>query len=271
VSFTPFFLKVPDGERFCIHHPAASAEPRGLIVYLHPFAEEMNKARRMAALQSRAFADAGFSVLQLDLKGCGDSSGDFADATWSGWIDDAVAAAHWLRDQGRAPLWFWGLRTGALLATAAAVRSEQPASLILWNPVLSGSQFLSQFLRLKVAAHLGSGARGGTVTDYRDELSAGRPVDVAGYTVSPALATGLAGAELEALAADCAPRAIRWIETSSSPELSPVVRRCANALTPRCPDLRVVSVAGPAFWQTAEIETVPGLITASVGEIVAAS
>jgi uncharacterized protein len=66
----PFFLAAttPEGgQRFCLWHPAqglaAGQAPRGLILYIHPFAEEMNKARRMAALQSRAFAKEGFEVL----------------------------------------------------------------------------------------------------------------------------------------------------------------------------------------------------------------
>ena len=65
----PLFLQVklgPLGRRFALHHRPAGP-PRGLVVYVHPFAEEMNKSRRMAALQSRALAEAGFAVLQLDL------------------------------------------------------------------------------------------------------------------------------------------------------------------------------------------------------------
>ena len=51
----PFFLPTTDGQRLCIHHsPAGPA--RGAVLYLHPWAEEMNKARRVAALQSRALA-----------------------------------------------------------------------------------------------------------------------------------------------------------------------------------------------------------------------
>ncbi|MCK7493610.1 MAG: alpha/beta hydrolase [Comamonadaceae bacterium] len=77
----------------------------------------MNKSRRMAALQSRALAAAGFAVLRVDLLGCGDSAGDFGDATWPRWVDDVVAAARWLRrqhpDAADAPLWLWGLRAGA--------------------------------------------------------------------------------------------------------------------------------------------------------------
>jgi exosortase A-associated hydrolase 2 len=85
--FEPFFVAAARGERFCIFHPAAAAL-RGAIVYLHPFAEEMNKSRRMAALQSRLFAARGFAVLQIDLFGCGDSSGDFGEARWDIWKQD---------------------------------------------------------------------------------------------------------------------------------------------------------------------------------------
>ena len=105
---TAFFLDTqfrPDGRRFCLFH-APQGTPRGWIVHLHPFAEEMNKSRRMAALQSRVFAAAGYGVLRIDLLGCGDSAGDFGDATWQGWVDDLVAACGWVRERDAlAPLW----------------------------------------------------------------------------------------------------------------------------------------------------------------------
>ncbi|WP_229425321.1 hypothetical protein [Massilia sp. Se16.2.3] len=75
-----FFLDTQGGRRFCLYH-APIGECRGALVYVHPFAEEMNRSRRMAALQARALAARGIGVLQLDLHGCGDSVGDFGDAT----------------------------------------------------------------------------------------------------------------------------------------------------------------------------------------------
>ena len=71
-----FFLPADRGARFVLFQPAQRDVSRGTILYVHPFAEEMNKARRMAALQTRAFADAGYDVMRIDLYGCGDSSGD---------------------------------------------------------------------------------------------------------------------------------------------------------------------------------------------------
>ena len=88
MAFEAFFLPAGREQRFCILHGAESGIPvRGALVYVHPFAEEMNKARRMAALQARAMAAAGYAVLQIDLYGCGDSAGDcrLAEACASSW------------------------------------------------------------------------------------------------------------------------------------------------------------------------------------------
>jgi alpha-beta hydrolase superfamily lysophospholipase len=47
----------------------------------------------------------------------------------------------------------WGLRLGALLALdAAPLCDPAPAGFVLWQPVVSGEQFLTQFLRLRVAS-----------------------------------------------------------------------------------------------------------------------
>ncbi len=103
----PFFLEADGGRRFCLYHPPAGPA-RSALLYVHPFAEEMNRARRMAALQARAFAATGHAVLQIDLAGCGDSSGDFGDARWERWQADLALAAAWLRERTDAPLRLWG-------------------------------------------------------------------------------------------------------------------------------------------------------------------
>ena len=47
-----FFLAAEPGERLCIFHPASGGEAGG-VVYVHPFGEEMNKARRMGLHRAR--------------------------------------------------------------------------------------------------------------------------------------------------------------------------------------------------------------------------
>jgi exosortase A-associated hydrolase 2 len=270
VSFTAFVLPAADGQRLCIHHPAAGQTARGAIVYLHPFAEEMNKSRRMAALQSRAMAAAGYEVLQIDLLGCGDSSGDFGDATWAAWLEDAKRAIAWLRQRCSAPLWLWGLRTGALLAAEAARRTREPAGLLLWNPVVSGKQYLQQFLRLKLASEALAGDGKGAMAAMRQSLAAGAGVEVAGYRLSSTLA-----AEIEALELTAGPavRALRWLETSSrsDPTLTPATQACVDRLRRSCADVRALAVNGPAFWQTTEIEEAPELVCATLEELAASA
>ncbi|MBS0507966.1 MAG: hydrolase 2, exosortase A system-associated, partial [Proteobacteria bacterium] len=188
-----FFLPAERGQRFCLYHPAQGGSPRGRVLYLHPFAEELNSTRRMVARQARALAQAGYGVLQMDLLGCGDSSGDFADATWEAWLNDARLAQRWLVEHGGGPLWLWGMRAGALLAVQLAHElqtQQQPCDLLLWQPVASGQQMLQQFLRLHAAGQwLGSGQS--AEASPAQALAQGLAVHIAGYTLSPALAQGL--------------------------------------------------------------------------------
>lgn len=264
-----FFLQADDfagGQRFCLFHRPLGPVVKGGLVFLHPFAEEMNKSRRMAALQSRALALAGYGVLQIDLLGCGDSSGGFSDATWDGWIEDAVLAWRWLRARVEGPLWLWGLRVGCLLATAAAMRVGERSRLLLWQPVTSGKQALQQFLRLSVAGELMSGKDEGGAGALKARLAAGTIVEVAGYRLAPSLAGGLEQAELtySALVEQLA-----WLELSTrdEPSLGATSLRTVERWKAAGCVSRAQVVPGPAFWQTSEIEEVPALLTASVDAV----
>src|SRR6185503_20503781 len=140
-----FHLGTGECTRFCIAtYPRAAA--RGALLYVHPFAEEMNKCRRMAAISSAAFAEQGWLVLQPDLHGCGDSAGDFADATWDGWLDDISLAVAWLRVNAPGPMVLWSLRAGSVLVADWLSRQHASVPLMLWQPVINGRQYLSQFL-----------------------------------------------------------------------------------------------------------------------------
>jgi exosortase A-associated hydrolase 2 len=238
-------------------------------VYVHPFAEEMNKARRMAAIQSRAFAQRGHAVLRMDLLGCGDSAGDFGDATWQAWVQDVQDACalgvrrHQLDWPGEpAPeLWLWGLRAGCLLAVAAAGALTQSSHFVFWQPQVSGKLALQQFLRLKMAASLDGDSRAVTEQVRRD-LAEGRPVEVAGYTVAAALAAGLEQAEL---APPPRPGRARWLELRASEPaaLLPATAAAAQRWQAAGWDVTASVVPGPAFWSTVEVEQAPALVDAT--------
>lgn len=268
----PFFLKAAAGERFCLFHPADGA-CRGSLLYLHPFAEEMNKSRRMAALQARALAAQGIAVLQIDLYGCGDSSGDFADARWDIWLDDAARGRQWLEARLGRPAGLWGLRLGALLALDHAHRAPTPPrELLLWQPVHNGSAFLTQFLRLRMvndmlagaAPAADSAAKTGTAA-LREQLRAGNALEVAGYELAPALADALDGLDLARLV-QLAPSScpVQWFDmvAAEGRALAPPTEKLAAAWRARGAAVAVHAVVGPQFWATQEIAVCPALLDA---------
>lgn len=250
------------GERFCVLTEPAGA-PRGAVLYIHPFAEEMNKSRRMAALAAQAFAEQGWLVLQLDLLGCGDSSGDFADASWAGWLADVDAAWRWLEGRGAQNIRLWALRAGALLLADWVATRGVAAPLLLWQPVLDGRQHLTQFLRLKgVSQMMEESDAKAAIGAVRAEIEAGRAVEVAGYTLAPALVVGLQAARLELPAAYGAPVALLELNAAGG-EPSPGVAALARRWSERGIAVTCAAHAGVAFWQTQEIEISPALLEAS--------
>ena len=262
-SFEPFFLQADCGERFCIFHPAAG-RLRGAVLYLHPFADEMNKSRRMAALQSRALAARGFAVLQLDLFGCGDSSGTFGGASWDIWRQDVALGMQWLRRHVNEAITLWGLRLGALLALDVARQCDPaPSGFVLWQPVLNGEAMLTQFLRLRVASEMLSEGKSKTgVQELRASLASGAMVEIAGYELTQQITAAMDGIRLS----DREPAGkVHWFEVV--PELGralpPAARRIVEDWTQNGARLDVRCVTGQPFWNTVEITECPALIEAT--------
>lgn len=267
-----FHLPVNTGEqgwRFCVLHRPSGDAVRGTVLYAPPWAEEMNKARRMAALQARAFAEAGFATLLPDLFGCGDSAGEFQQARWDHWVDDLRVAALWLRDRlGGLPV-LWGLRSGCLLVSTLAQRLDAgPLRLLLWQPPSQGRTLLTQFLRLHAAGNVLTGAGASPRDGARRALDSGQPVNVAGYELNPLLAEGLGAA---ALLPPPAGSVAHWFEVSMRDQLAllPATEQArADWVAAGC-TVQAEVVRGPAFWQTVEIETVPDLIGRSTAALCA--
>ena len=260
--FEAFFLHAGSGERFCIFHPANGA-PLGSILYVHPFAEEMNKSRRMAAQQARAFRARGYSVLQIDLQGCGDSGGDFGEARWELWHDDLALAAAWLATHADGPVHLWGLRLGALLAADHLRQAPHSfAGLLLWQPVISGTQFMTQFLRFRLGAEMLSGAAAGKGTEQlRAQLAAGAALEIAGYELAPPLASAIERLDLAALAPRNVPA--RWFEVNAEGKPSPGLQRAARAWGASGAEVHLHAVRGEPFWSTVEITECQDLIAAT--------
>lgn len=260
----PFFLRVDGGERFCLFYPPP-ADCRGALLYVHPFAEELNRSRRMAALQARALAALGYGVLQVDLHGCGDSSGDFVDARWGGWKRDLEAAAAWLDARLHQPLTLLGLRLGAALALDFARGSASPpVAIVLWQPVLAGQSCMNQFLRMRIAADMlaGGDTRAGTAA-LRAALARGETLEVAGYEVHPELVHAIDALDATALAPQGLP--VHWFEVAATSERPPSPATTSTARVWRAlgVQLQLRQVVGQQFWATPETSECPALVAAT--------
>ena len=265
--FVPLFLDGADGPLFCIHYPpAAGRVPRGALLFVPPFAEEMNRARRMVALQARRLADLGFHVLLLDLYGTGDSAGDFGEARWEGWLADVSCAEAWLAQQSGLPVGLWGLRTGCLLAAEYQRQNEENlGNLLFWQPVANGQLFLTQFLRLKIAAAMAAGvdgaeAKGPSTKALRQGLLDGETLEIAGYDLSPGVARGLDAARL-AKTAPAAGTSVIWLEVGQDEDASvpPASQTVVEAWREAGAEVLAAKVPGPSFWSIEETTLVPAL------------
>jgi exosortase A-associated hydrolase 2 len=262
----PFHFDGTHGRLLCLlHERAAAVEARSPVLFLPPFAEELNKSRRMIALQARSLTTLGHSVLVPDLYGTADSEGDFADARWEIWIEDLVLLRRWLAKREGPNLSLWSLRTGALLGTDLITKDElEPECWMAWQPTVSGQTFLTQFLRLKVAAELTRQGLGVDSRALRAELSSGSCIEVAGYELAGALARSLDAKTLSAALLSRASRVgLFELTITSAPALSALTQRLVAECRRHGATIHAQAIHGQHFWSTPETTVVPELLEAS--------
>jgi exosortase A-associated hydrolase 2 len=261
----PFFFDADPGTRFSLYHaPDPNIAARGAILYVHPFAEEMNNSRRMAALQARAFAALGFAVLQIDLFGCGDSCGDFSSGRWELWKRDLEVARAWLAERVDGPLHLWGIRLGGLLAldfaTTCAVES-----LVLWQPFLNGRTCINQFLRLRLAADMANQRADAprSTAALRTQLLTQGSIEVAGYDLAAPLVKAIDACDATALALP--PCTVHWFANTSphGARVAANAARLAEKWAQREVQLNFHQIDGVPFWATGELLECPALLAAT--------
>lgn len=261
----PLFIEGQTGRLFALYHPPASKGRQKDILIVPPFAEELNRCRHMMAAFARTMAAEGTGVLILDLYGTGDSEGRFEGASWDGWKADLETAALWLEAKGRTLGGVLAIRTGALLALDWLSTIQRPVpKLALWAPVTGGNQFITQFLRLRVAEAMArSDGIKETTRDLKALIDQGETVEVGGYGLTRAICDGLEKAK----AANLPPRGsdVRWYELCQNAEddLAPGPARVVEAWSKDGVTVAPSVIEGAAFWSLQEPEHVPALIEAT--------
>ncbi len=172
--------------------PAAQRGPAAAVAICQPFGHEYIRAHRVLRNLSCALAAAGLHVLRFDYYGCGDSAGEGADVTVERCQANIAAAIDELKDMAALPrVSVVGVRLGGTLAALESFKRSDVDTLLLWDPVLRGSEYLSDLLELQ-SAWLNTRP---WMHVHRDWREGG---EIIGFPLPPALRDGISTIDLTA-------------------------------------------------------------------------
>jgi exosortase A-associated hydrolase 2 len=249
------------GRPFVVLRPPQRASGPTVLV-VPPFAEEMNKSRRMIAQVGRRLEAGGVGMLLVDLFGTGDSEGEFAQADWQRWKGDLATALQWSAAEGAPIRGMLAIRLGCILGSEVLAESgHRVQRTVMWQPVLSGRRFLEQFLRLRVAASMMGGDSKETVAVLRSRLKSGELLEVAGYEISGKLADQLDAAELQRFLGTHL-GTLHWMEAVRSADAALSVPSVKAIEAARAAGIETNShaVAGEPFWSSTEIVCLDAMV-----------
>lgn len=266
VGVIPRFMG-QDGARFFTLQFVSSTRPKAHIVFLPPFGEEMNRCRSLVAAQARSFASAGYCCTLIDFFGTGDSEGQLRDASLSVWESNVSTVIQAVQREHPAPIIFWGLRLGGLLALHFSMLPGcQPRDIILWQPVNSAPLYVTQVLRQRVASLMVRDLPPETTKEIRQRLADGEDVEVSGYTLSGALVGQIEAIDVSAMSSLCA-GTIYWLEhvAEAGKEIGLASRKVVDQLSQQGNRIDVRTFSDPPIWQIHERDFAPQLLASTSG------
>lgn len=245
----PLFFTSENHSLFGIlHHPQQNGNGTGLV-FCQAFAEEQNISHRLMVNFARALAACGHHVLRFDYMGCGDSSGEFGQATVATRVADILSSIEFLKKKaGLEKIGLLGLRLGAVFAALAAKKNSGLAFLILCAPIVDVKNYLWQLLRSNLAAQM---VIYGEIRCDREQLihnlRSGQMINIDGYDLSKEFYNEAIEASLtDALGQFTGSTLIVDVSEKAKPvdrELSRLAQshRNGNAID-------VIQVSAPPFW-----------------------
>ncbi len=182
----PLFI-LNDGEKLfsIIHYPEID-QPLGCYIFCHPFAEEKLWSHRVYVSFARKLVERGYLVVRFDMRGYGDSEGDFADISSKNHLDDIKTITDYVLNKFKEfdSVRLLGLRMGGALAALAAAEDSRVSQLVLWEPIINGERYMQEILRSNLAAQMAEkGKVEVTREDLINDMKSGKPINVEGYSI----------------------------------------------------------------------------------------
>lgn len=186
----PFFFNGNGYRLFGVFHEAKGNAKSEGFVFCSPFGEEKLWTHRVFVNFARDLSSLGYPILRFDYMGNGDSEGDFEDCSVQTKLSDIGCAIRVLRE--KAPhiqaVRLLGLRFGATLALLAAGNHSDVDRLILWEPIVNGSAYMREMLRINLATQTSVYKEIRHNTEALVQMmNEGKTVNVDGYEMSRTL------------------------------------------------------------------------------------
>lgn len=177
-----FYFGERESQLFGVYTPPRGGARGGQAVLLCcPFGSEYMRAHRAFRQLSGLLNRAGMHVLRFDYFGTGDSAGSGMAASLEQWQQDVGTAVDELKDTcGAASVSVIGLRLGAALASLSAAGRSDIDRVVLWDPIVDGSRYLSEMMEIA----------------GRQTLCDDEPLGVTGFPVTTAMRSELRALDL---------------------------------------------------------------------------
>lgn len=234
------------------------------IIFLPPFAEEINKTRHLLSNAMHQLSAAGISCFMLDNYGTGDSEGDLDIATVAIWRKDLQQLLQQLQQQGFSKASFIAIRFGALQLFDLLNSSLMPLKLVqivLWQPFFEVTKFWQQFSRIKIAEAMARGERL-SQKELEQQLHNGNTIEIAGYPISPAFYQSLLQMQTQ-LPTELNTLPLSWFETSQLDNIALPVQKMRVTLQ-QGSKLCFKQLKADPYWQTNELASADELIKLTV-------
>lgn len=261
------FYPFPSGRLFLKAKFNNSTSLTNAVLFLPPFAEEMNKTRHLISAVMQQLAATGCHSFMLDNFGTGDSEGDLDQASLDIWRNDIYELIKLLRQHGYQHFSVVAIRFGALQLfdllnnNALALPLQQ---IVLWQPMFDAAKFWQQFARIKVAEAMANGIKI-SQKDLEQQLLDGDTLEIAGYPLSPQFYQSLLGMET-AIASELQHNQLSWFETSQLDNIAVPVQKMLQQLKQHG-ELNFVQLKAEPYWQTTELANADKLIALTVQQL----
>jgi exosortase A-associated hydrolase 2 len=247
--------------------PSGSAARTECAVLCNPFGQEAIRSHRLFRILAERLARSGFHVLRFDYFATGDSAGDDHDADIDGWVNDVLLANEEIisRSNCRHVSWF-GLKLGASIAALAATRvGRPPIRLILWDPIVSGSDYLQELADAHIAGLKEAfGIRWEIESGLREMVMQESQCESMGFPLSPKLKEQLRVLSASSLASLKAAH-VTLLSDSSSKTAALRQYLAANGVS-----VNIAAITSQIYWASDEAMNSPIVPADALQAIIAA-